>query len=403
MKVKIKPSIASGEISPPTSKSIAHRLLISAALADGISRILGITPCEDVLATIDCLTALGAEITISDDVCKVKGCDMKKSAPSRALFARESGSTLRFIIPIAALSGANVIIGGKERLMERPLGIYEEIFKERKMLLEKHNNLIFLNGPLPSGEYTVRGDVSSQFISGLLFALPLTDGVSTIKILPPFESKSYVDLTISALKKFGVKIEFTDDLTIKITGNQTYTATDVTVEADFSGAAFLDALNLLGSDVNVLGLDENSLQGDKAYKEFYPLLKTDNPKIDISNCPDLGPVLFMLASELGGAEFIGTERLRIKESDRVSAMAEELKKFGANIEIYENSVIVKKAILHTPKEEISAHNDHRIVMALSVLATKYGAVINDAEVVSKSYPEFFNDIKNAGIEVEFYE
>lgn len=403
MKAEIKPSCAFGKITVPTSKSVAHRLLICAALAEGVSVIKGITPCEDVLATVDCLSALGAKIDKSGDTYTVWGCDMKHTSPSGALRCRESGSTLRFLIPIVALSGARVELEGARSLLSRPLSVYEKIFKERDMLLERSDRSICVSGPLSSGEYTVRGDVSSQFITGLLFALPLASKDSVIRIIPPFESKSYIDLTVLALKKFGITVEFTDGLTIKIPGGQKYAATDFTVEGDYSGSAFLDALNLFGSEVEVLGLNTESAQGDRAYLSFYPQLTAGSPVIDIGNCPDLGPILFTIAAAYNGATFTGTARLKIKESDRASVMAKELRRFGAEIEVLDDSVIVKKCKLHSPNEPSWGHNDHRVVMSLSVLMTKYGGVIEGAEAVKKSYPDFFDDIKKAGIEVTLYD
>lgn len=403
MKASIKPSQAHGSIFAPTSKSVAHRLLICAALSENKSVISGITKSEDVLATVDCLRSLGAVIESNDDVFSIVGIDMKKTAPSGILCCRESGSTLRFLIPIASLSGAKVTMGGSATLLSRPLSVYEKIFEERELLIKKIGNFLFVDGPLPSGEYIVPGDVSSQFISGLLFALPLTEEDSTIRITPPFASRSYVDLTVDALKQFGVNVYFEDELTVKIPGNQKYSAISACVEGDYSGAAFLDALNLFGSDVNVLGLNADSKQGDKVYAELYKKLIDGTPEIDIENCPDLAPILFTVAAANNGASFTSTSRLRIKESDRANAMAEELKKFGADIEVFENSVVIKKASLHTPKEVLSGHNDHRVVMSLSVLASRYGGIIDGAEAVSKSYPDFFRDIKNVGIEVELYD
>ncbi len=403
MIAEIKKSTAHGVVNAPTSKSMAHRLLISATLAEGTSIISGVTPSTDIMATLDCLRALGAKIENDGDRYTVHGCDILNSKPSDTLFCRESGSTLRFIIPVAALSGENVTLSGAERLLERPLGIYEDIFSERGLKLEREANLVKLRGPLPSGIYTVNGNVSSQFISGLLFALPKADGDSTIKIISPFESRSYIDLTLSVLRKFGIKIYFDDEFTIRIPGNQRYIPGEFTVEGDYSGSAFLDALNLLGADIHVLGLDPNSLQGDRAYLDFYPMIKEGTPRINISNCPDLAPILFTLAAYFNGAVFEGTSRLKIKESDRAAVMAEELRKFGADIEVLPDSVIIKKAELHAPKEMILGHNDHRVVMSLAVLLSVFGGKINDAEAVEKSYPNFFSDIKKAAIEVNLYE
>ena len=403
MKASIKPGCAFGSISAPTSKSVAHRLLISSALSEDESTVSGITKSEDVLATVDCLRALGAVIDAEGDVFKIRGIDMRKNAPNSVLCCRESGSTLRFLIPIASLSGAKVTFGGTEKLLSRPLSVYEKLYAERDLLLTKSGNLLFVDGPLPSGEYELDGNVSSQFISGLLFALPLADGDSTIRIIPPFASKSYVDLTTDALEKCGVKVYFEDDLTIKIPGNQKYNPINDRVEGDYSGSAFLEALNLFGSRIEVLGLDEHSKQGDKVYRELFKMLNDGAPKIDIENCPDLAPILFTVASAKNGAVFTSTERLKIKESDRAECMASELRKFGADIEVQPNSVIIKKSTLHTPKEELFGHNDHRIVMSLAVLSSIFGGTIDGAEAVSKSYPNFFSDIKNAGIEVELYD
>ena len=403
MKVKIKKSTLRGTINAPSSKSMAHRLLICAALAEGVSTVHNVTPCEDVLATLDCLRALGASVDSDKNSYTVTGTNIFKSHKNSLLSARESGSTLRFMIPIASLSGEECTIVGAESLMRRPMGVYEEIFESRGLQFYKKDNAIKFSGALSPGEYVLRGDVSSQFITGLLFALPLLSGDSVIKILPPFESRSYVELTLIAMREFGVIAEFSDACTIKISGNQKYAAHTTTAEGDYSASAFLEAFNTIGSDINIGGLMENSAQGDKIYRELFPLLKSGAPKIDITNCPDLGPILFALASYFNGAEFSGTERLRIKESDRCAAMASELRKFGADIEIYENRVVIKKAALHAPEVAINAHNDHRVVMSCSVLLSIFGGIIEGAEAVSKSYPAFFTDIASLGAEVTIYD
>lgn len=399
MKAVIKNSSASGSVFAPTSKSMAHRLLIAAALAEGTSVIHRVTSSEDVVATANCLGALGAKIDVNGEDYTVTGCDITKASPTTTLNANESGSTLRFLIPLAAISGNEASFCGATRLMERPLEIYESLFAERSMQFEKSECTLSVKGPMKPGTFSVKGDVSSQFISGLLFALPLLDSDSTIHIIPPFESRPYIDLTADALAQFGVSVYFEDELTIKIPGGQKYSSGDFTVEGDYSGAAFLDALNLLGSKVNVLGLNENSAQGDKIYNRLYTSIKETTPEINISDCPDLAPILFAMAAYFNGATFQGTARLKIKESNRAEAMAEELRKLGADITVYENSVIIKKATLHAPTETLCGHNDHRIVMALSILLTKFGGEIDGAEAVRKSYPDFFEDIKHLKIEV----
>ncbi len=400
MKIRIYPSRAYGEISAPPSKSMAHRLLICAALSSGVSKIHGVSDCDDVRATLSCLSALGIRTETEGDSIAVYGKSYKELSPACELFANESGSTLRFILPICALLGQDVTVCGKEGLMKRPMEIYEKIFGEHSAGYKKHGNKITVSGKLESGIYTLPGDVSSQFVSGLLFALSALDSDSVIEITPPIESRSYIDMTLSALHTFGIDAEWTDAFHIKIDGQSGYTPSDAIVEGDFSGAAFTDALNELGGNVTVKGLSEDSLQGDAVYKELYRLLDTDMPTLKIGNCPDLAPILFTLAAYKNGAVFEETRRLAVKESSRAAVMAEELSKFGASIEVYENSVIVRKSELHAPNEPLCGHNDHRIVMSLAVLLTAYGGEIDGAEAIKKSYPSFFDDIRRLGIKAE---
>ena len=403
MIAKIKKSRASGSVKAPSSKSMAHRLIISAAMAEGVSYIGNVNFCDDVLATADCLSKLGAKIVKTNDGYKINGCNMRRTAAAEILNCRESGSTLRFMIPVAALSGSKTVLSGSKRLFERPLTVYEQIFSEKEIFLSKIGNIVFVDGPLPNGDYIIPGNISSQFISGLLFALPILEGNSSIKIKPPFESIPYVNMTLLALSKFGVEAYFEDEYTLKIPGGQKYTPFSSDVEGDYSAAAFLEALSYVGGNVTVLGLSDTSEQGDRAYLDFFPLLKDFAPTIDIENCPDLAPILFALAAYFNGATFTGTKRLKIKESDRASAMADELRKFGAELTLEENRVIVKKSNLHTPVEVLCGHNDHRIVMALSVLLSVFGGEICEAEAVRKSYPGFFSDIASLGIEVTLYD
>ena len=403
MRAIIKPSRAEGRIKVPYSKSIAHRLLIAASLSEEKSVIRGITPCEDILATIDCLSALGAKIKLEGDTATVEGKDMKSIAPSRPLNCRESGSTLRFLIPIAALSGAKVLFAGSDRLMERPLSVYEKLFEDREMLLARYGGALIVDGPLASGEIMLDGSVSSQFISGLLFALPLTEGDSIIRITPPFESRPYVDLTLAALGSFGISAEFTDEYTLRIPGSQSYRGGEFDVEGDWSAAAFIDAFSLLDGDATAIGLNESSLQGDKIYKAIYEKLSCGRPTVDISDCPDLAPILFALAAAKNGAVFTGTKRLKHKECERAEAMALELAKLGGYISIDYDKVTVRASKLHAPNEPISAHGDHRIAMAMTVILSTIGGEIDGAEAVKKSYPEFFEDIKKLGIDVMLYD
>ncbi len=397
MRIRIEKGIANGQIVAPASKSVAHRLLICAGLSEGKSIVRGISDCADVLATLDCLNTLGVKTEINGNSVTVYGKNMRNAKPNGYLECRESGSTLRFMVPVAMLSGNEAVFHGAEGLMSRPMTVFEELFAEK---FKKDGDCIYVSGGLKSGEYTLPGNISSQFISGLLFALPLSFGDSIIKIIPPIESRSYITLTINALKEFGVSVTWLDDTTLSVKGNQVFKATDVTVEGDYSGAAFPDALNLFGGKVELLGLKADSAQGDRVYKECFEQLMKTKATVSIEDCPDLAPILFGIAAAKHGGVFLGTKRLKIKESDRASTMAKELRKFGTKVEISENSVTVTKADFHTPTEPLYGHNDHRVVMSLAVLLTLTGGEIEGAEAVNKSYPAFFEDLKALGIGVE---
>ena len=403
MKVKIEKGIACGTVKAPPSKSMAHRLLICAAMAEGESIIHGISSCDDVSATLECLRALGVETIVSGDDVTVRGIDFTKAVPNAPLSAGESGSTLRFLIPPAALSESTTVFYGKEGLMARPMSVYEKLFNEKGITYINDKKSIVVRGRLTGGTYNVVGNVSSQFISGLLFALPLCKEDSIIKIAPPIESRSYIELTLSALRDFKIKAEWSDEHTIKIPGGQKYTPTELTVEGDYSGAAFTEALNLFDGEVSVSGLSEDSLQGDGAYRRYFEMISRGTPSIHIGDCPDLGPILFALAAAKSGGIFSGTKRLRIKESDRSATMAEELKKFGASVSVYEDTVVVYPKEFHAPNEVLYGHNDHRIVMSLAILLTLTGGEIDGAEAVNKSYPDFFESLKSLGIGVSEYD
>lgn len=394
MKLKIYKGIAEGAILAPPSKSVAHRLLICGALSCG-SEIHNVAFSKDIEATIDCLKNLGADIEISGTTVKCGGLNFKNLVNNK-LFCNESGSTLRFMIPLCMLFGTDICLCGSERLFSRSLDVYENIAKETGMKFEIKENAVTLNGNLKSGEYRVRGDISSQFISGLMFALPLLKGDSVIKIEGTIESKPYIMLTLKALKDFGIDIEFSGN-EIHIKGSQNYNGGEFTVEGDYSNAAFLDAFNVLGGNVNIKGLCDNSEQGDKIYKEYFEELEKGSPTLDISDCPDLGPILIALAAAKNGAVFTGTKRLKIKESDRGAAMSKELYKMGCSITVEENRIIVPKAKLYAPKEIISGHNDHRIVMSMAIVLTLTGGIIDGVEAVSKSYPNFFEVVSTLGI------
>jgi 3-phosphoshikimate 1-carboxyvinyltransferase len=329
--------------------------------------------------------------------------DIRRIAHPSELSCRECGSTLRFMVPVCLMSGQKNTLTGSEILLKRPLGVYEEICRDQGLTFTKEGSLLTVEGRLRAGDYVVPGNISSQFISGLLFSLPLCEGDSRILITPPLESRPYIDLTLEALHTFGICAEWTDERTLRIPGGQTYQPATCTVEGDYSGAAFFEALNLLGGAVQVDGLRPDSLQGDMAYIRYYEMLEKGTPTIHLGNCPDLAPILMAVAAAKNGAVFCGTRRLRIKESDRGAAMAEELAKFGTDVELHDDSIVVFPLDFHAPDAPLAGHNDHRIVMALSTLLTKTGGVIEGAEAVAKSLPEYFDMLGTLGVEVVCHE
>ncbi len=398
MKITIKKGIARGSIKAPPSKSVAHRLLICAALADGVSVIRGVSYSEDILATLDCIETLGAAYSRNGDSITVHGCGGR---PKGGIFpCRESGSTLRFFIPVACVSGDSVSFTGTERLLSRGIGVYEDLLAPRGISFEKDPTSVAVRGRLEAGEYKISGAVSSQFISGMLFALAALDGESTVTVIPPFESRSYVMITVDVLRKFGAQIECVSDTVFRVKGGG-YKPQDISVEGDWSNAAFLFALNSLGGDVEVSGLERCSLQGDRVCADYLRQLSVGYAELDLSDCPDLAPIMFAVAAAGHGARFTGTARLKIKESDRAAAMASELSKLGARVRVLENEVTVEGGGLRAPMEVICGHNDHRIVMAMAVLCTLTGGTIDGCEAVRKSYPDFFEVMSSLGLEINY--
>ncbi|MBR6657933.1 MAG: 3-phosphoshikimate 1-carboxyvinyltransferase [Oscillospiraceae bacterium] len=403
MIAEIKPSKGRGIMEAPPSKSMAHRLLICGGLSEGKSVIKGISSSEDMKATLDCLSAIGAKYEIDGDTVTITGADIRNIPKDAVLRCRESGSTLRFFIPICLLDGKTFTLTGSEKLLSRPLSVYEDIFKKQGITFEAEPDKIKIGGKLNSGNYKIKGNISSQFITGLLFVLPLMEKDSVIQLIPPVESLSYINLTIEALSVFGIRIEWQDEKTLFVKGGQSYKAANAKVEGDYSNAAFFAALNELGSEIEMTGLNPKSLQGDKVYEKNFALLGKGTPTINISDCPDLGPILFAVAAVKGGGVFTGTRRLKIKESDRASAMAEELSKFGVAVTVHEDSVVVYPHDFHAPTEILCGHNDHRIVMSCAVLLTLTGGKIEGAEASRKSLPDFFERLEKLGFEVDLYD
>ena len=398
MKVKIYKSTPKGVLNAPSSKSYSHRYLIASGLANNPSTVSNIYFSNDVMASLNCLSSFGCAYKMDNNGVEFINNSYINDNP--IFDCNESGSTLRFMIPIALTKYEDVIFKGSEKLISRGLEIYEKVFNKLGIKVIKSNDSLRFIGKLKPGVFEIDGSISSQFITGLLYALPLLDGDSKIILLPPVNSKNYIDMTIDVLEKYSIKIERVNN-TFIISGNQKFVAKDYEVEMDYSNVAFLEAFNYLDGNIKVLGLNPYSLQGDKVYQEYFELLSKENVTLDISNCIDLGPVLFVFASLHHGATFIGTSRLKIKESDRALAMKEELAKVGVKLDIYEDKVIVHKCALKEPKEAFNSHNDHRIVMAMSLFSTKFDVEINDAEAVSKSYPHYFKELEKVGVKIDY--
>ena len=399
MKVKVTPSKVHGNVKIPASKSMAHRALICASLSDGTSIVSNVTNSKDIEATVGCMKALGAKIKqIDETTYEVTGTNLFKQEGNITCNANESGSTLRFLIPLAACTNAKVKFLGQGRLLQRPMDVYENEFKEQNIEFNQ-------------------GDISSQFITGFMFVLPLLNQDSTLTITKPYESKSYVNLTIQMLAKFGIEIIETSSNSYLIKGNQHYKAQDVSVEGDFSQLAFFAVLGTLNNTLSCSNMDMSSIQGDKAILDCIPSYTSNKDTvtfakkqpmpqiIDLSNCPDLGPILCVLASYTNGeTNIVNAARLRMKESDRILAMETELKKWGVDITSTFDSIQIhgKEHYKSDNTVEIFGHNDHRIVMAMTVfgLCAESECIIDDAQAITKSYPTFFEDILSLGGKVE---
>lgn len=418
MNVKIKPSKLIGRVNAPSSKSFSHRMLIAAALAGGVSEISNISRSEDIDATVDALTALGAKIFREGTTYTVIG--IKTPSASAVIDCRESGSTMRFIIPIAAALGCSCEFHGSGKLPERPITPYiREMGKHGAVITKTEGVMPFtMNGKLKGGEYVLEGDISSQFITGLLFALPLCSENSVIRLASKLESKPYADMTTDALSRFGISIEESEDKDgmplYRIRGGQKYHSADVTVEGDYSQAAFYFAANALGSEIKVDNLNENSVQGDKKILEIirdmgYNKLNAQTSgklpafSADVSDIPDLVPILTVLGCFTDGVSRItGAKRLKIKESNRLEAIAVALGNIGGKVKVLDDSLEIEP-VERFHGGTIDGCNDHRIVMASAIASTMSDGeiTITDAEAVSKSYPDFWTDFAALGGDVEF--
>lgn len=411
--VNIEPSQLKGTVCIPPSKSDVHRAIICAALSKGKCVISPVDLSEDIKATIGCVETLGAKVNITDGVLTIDGSEMFKENYYE-IFCNESGSLLRFIIPVVSAFGVSATFTGAGRLPERPIGIYLDCLPKAGVKCTTKSGLpLTVEGQLQAGEFEIPGNVSSQFITGLLFALPLLKEDSKIILTSPLESVAYVDITINVMRKFGVVID-TADYGYFVKGNQSYTPQNYTTEGDWSNAAFFMTAAAINGDVTVTGVDNNSAQGDREIaeilKSFGAKVKfTDNSvrvqkanlkatTIDARQIPDLVPILAVCATFADGTTHItGAERLRIKESDRLSAIANAINELGGKV-IEEPDGLVITGVKALKGGKVLGVNDHRIVMAMSVagLMATDTVTITDMESIKKSFPSYFNEYNRLG-------
>ena len=382
MNIRITPGPLEGIITPPPSKSIAHRAILAAALAGG-GTISNLAASQDIEATRRCIAALNAE-----------GLDLP------LLDCGESGSTLRFLIPLALALRGGGIFTGRGRLMERPQKPYFDIFDEKGIFYEQKGGTLTVRGELTPGEYRLPGNVSTQFVTGLLYALPLLDGDSEIVLTSRLEGWGYVDMTLNTLEKFGITTEERDTGWI-VPGRQVYQPCGLTVEADWSQAAFWYAAEFLGNSVQVSGMPKYSRQGDSKFAWFNRRLAMPrNMGFSVADCPDLVPPLAAMAALRNGyATYMGNAaRLRLKESDRLATVAQTLNALGAQVEEGPDFLKITGKDGLAGGVTVDCCNDHRIAMMAAVAATRCREPVTllGAECVSKSYPNFWDDYRMLG-------
>ena len=403
MDIRITPGPLAGTVTPPPSKSIAHRAILAAALTNGTSTIQNVALSQDIEATLRCITALGGAWEREGDTLYVSGVWHREwdTAALPHLDCGESGSTLRFLIPLALTLNNGGVFTGRGRLMERPQQPYFDIFDEKGISYEQKDGALTVRGELTPGEYHLPGNVSSQFVTGLLYALPLMEWESQIVLTSPLESRGYVDMTLDVLKDFGITVENQSYERFIVPGDQWCTARDYTIEADWSQAAFWMAAGSLGIPVEVTGLNDRSIQGDRVIDEHFASFAWGTGRrveIDVSDCPDLLPPLAVMAAfHDGTTRLTNAARLRLKESDRLATVTKMLTALGGQVEEGPDWLAIP-GTRFLKGGTVDGANDHRIVMAAAIAATRcQGPVtIRGAEAVKKSYPNFWRDYENLG-------
>ncbi len=411
--VKFSPFVPNGTVNVPPSKSDVHRAIICAAMANGVSRISPVALSNDIKATIGCIKALGADAVLENNVLTVDGTNMYKNKTA-LLDCGESGSTLRFFIPIAAVGNINATFVGKGKLPQRPIGIFTEALPKAGTVCKTEGGLpLEIKGQLKSGIFEIPGNVSSQFITGLLLALPILEGDSEIVLTSPLESVGYIAMTIRTMKQFGVNIQATEK-GWHIKGGQSYKTCDYTTDGDWSQAAFFMVLGAVSGKVTVKGVAKDSTQGDKKCAEILArfgakVTQLDNEvtvekrelkaiTIDASQIPDLVPVLSVCAAFAEGTtKIINAERLRIKECDRLKATAELLNNLGGKVKGLSDGLEIT-GVSSLKGGNVNGYNDHRIVMSAAVCAARSDEDITAtfAMSINKSYPDFYIDYNSIG-------
>jgi len=418
MKIDVYPSTVSGSIQPPASKSFLHRAIISACLARGHSTINNIILSEDVIATVQAFRDIGVSIEVNGNAFEIDSEGIECFSKNIDVNCNESGSTIRFLIPI--LSNNNfAYFKGKSSLFSRPFDIYESLYKKLGLVFIKESDKIITKGTINSGDYEVRGDISSQFISGLLFVLPLLKGDSTIKITGNFESEQYVDLTVDVLKHFGVNVRKMKH-TFFITGNQKYHPITINAETDYSQMSFFAVLGIVNNSLEITGINYDSYQpdlqilsiidemGGKIVKNKNSVLiyksKILGKQIDVSQYPDIAPILGVLGSVASGVTKItNAKRLVMKESNRLLSTFKTLERYGVEAEMKEDSItIIGGKQLHG--NVFDSFNDHRIAMTIAIAATIADSKVTilNAEAINKSYPTFYHDLEKLGVRIKYY-
>ncbi|MDO4315197.1 MAG: 3-phosphoshikimate 1-carboxyvinyltransferase [Oscillospiraceae bacterium] len=400
MDIRIDPRPLAGSVTPPPSKSMAHRLIIAAALGSGASTVRNVAFSQDIQATLRCMETLGARWERpEEDVLRVTGVGGANRAFAALPYfdCGESGSTLRFLIPIALAVAGGGVFTGRGRLMERPQQPYFDLFDEKGIFHEQKDGVLTVRGRLTPGEYRLPGNVSSQFFTGLLFALPLLDGPSTVSSTTALESAGYIAMTLEAMETAGVSAA-AEGASFAVSP-AAYRPFDGAVEADWSQAGFWYAAMSLGNPVDVTGLEQNSAQGDRVIGDhFVRLARSGHAEIDVSGCPDLLPPLAVMAAiREGTTRFVNAARLRIKESDRLTTVRRMLSALGGQAEEGPDSLTVH-GVPAFSGGTVDGANDHRIVMAAAIAATRSTAPVTilGAQAVNKSYPSFWDDYKRLG-------